>query len=218
LLIELPRSLERLLAANDDADAVDLAWRAFVAEHTRLLLHVARSVLVTHDSAMDGYTFALEQLRANDFRRLREFAAEPQSKLSTWLVVVVRRICLDLYRQRYGRNRGAESEAQRVIRRRLQDLLVEDLDSHDLTTPHTGSAELAVRQAELTIALDYALGALSAADQLLLRLRFDDNLTAQEIARVLDFASPFHVYRRINLLLAQIRRTLELRGVESSVP
>ena len=39
-----------------------------------------------------------------------------------------------------------------------------------------------------------------------------------EIARVLDLPSPFHVYRRVNALLAQVRRALEQRGVESSVP
>jgi hypothetical protein len=35
---------------------------------------------------------------------------------------------------------------------------------------------------------------------------------------LLDFASPFHVYRRVNALLARLRRSLEARGVESSVP
>lgn len=216
----LPRSLDRLLSAQSasDANAVDAAWRAFVAEQTRLLLHVARSVSSNHDDAMDAYTFVLEQLRAEDFRRLREFAADPRSKLSTWLVVVARRLCLDLYRRRYGRNRGAESHAGRVVRRRLRDLVTEDLDFHDLPVAHTGGAELAVRQAELHLVLDDALTTLDPRDRLLLRLRFDDDLAAQEIARLLDFPSPFHVYRRVNTLLTQLRRALEQRGVESHVP
>ena len=215
----LPRSLDRLLSVHASAtDAVDAAWRAFVAEQTRLLLHVARSVSTNHDDAMDAYTFVLEQLRADDFRRLREFAADPRSKLSTWLVVVARRLCLDLYRRRYGRNRGSESNARRVVRRRLRDLVTEDLDFYDPPATHSGGGDLAVRQAELHLALDDALMTLEPQDRLLLRLRFDDDLSAQEIARLLDFPSPFHVYRRVNAMLAQLRRILEHRGVESPVP
>jgi RNA polymerase sigma factor (sigma-70 family) len=216
----LPRSLDRLLAVQAHAgiDAVDAAWRVFIAEHTRLLLHVARSVSTNHDDTMDAYTFVLEQLRADDFRRLREFAADPRSKLSTWLVVVARRLCLDLYRRRYGRNRGSESTNGRIVRRRLRDLLTEQLDVCDLQPTHTGGAELAVREAELRVALDEALTTVEPRDRLLLHLRFDDDLSAQEIARLLDFPSPFHVYRRVNALLAQLRRSLEQRGIVSAVP
>lgn len=216
----LPRSLDRLLSAqaHGGPDAVDGAWRVFIAEQTRLLLHVARSVSTNHDDAMDAYTFVLEQLQADDFRRLREFAADPRSKLSTWLVVVARRLCLDLYRHRYGRNRGTESSARRVVRRRLRDLITEQLDVCDLQSTHIGGAELAVREAELREALDEALMTVEVQDRLLLRLRFDDDLSAQEIARLLSLPSPFHVYRRVNTLLGQLRRTLEHRGVASSLP
>ena len=217
---DLPRSLDRLLFAHatHDTDGLDAAWRAFVAEHTRLLLHVARSVSSNHDDAMDAYAFVIEQLQADDFRRLREFVAEPRSKLSTWLVVVARRLCLDLYRRRYGRVRGLDSAPQRAARRRLQDLVCVDVDVHELPAAHNGSTELAIRRSELQIALDQALALLDPQDHLLLRLRFDDDLTAQEIAKLLNFPSPFHVYRRVNALLAVLRRTLEERGIESPIP
>jgi RNA polymerase sigma factor (sigma-70 family) len=216
----LPPSLDRLLVAHAtrDTDAVDAAWRAFVGDYTRLLLHVARSVTTNHDDAMDAYAFVIEQLRADDLRRLREFAADPRSKLSTWLVVVARRLCLDLYRRRYGRVRGADSRPQRAVRRRLQDLVAENVDVHDIPTAYTGSAELALRRSELQVALEQALAALDPQDALLLRLRFDDDLTAQEIAKLLSFPSAFHVYRRVNALLAVLRRALEQRGIESAVP
>ena len=219
-MIDLPRSLSRLLSAraDDGSDDVDAAWRAFVAEHTRLLLHVARSVSATHDDAMDAYTHVLEQLRENDCRRLREFASDPRCKLTTWLVVVARRLCLDTYRQRYGRRRKAENGDQRAMRRRLQDLVAEEIDWHELIAVSGEGAELAVRQTELSEALKQELTRLAPRDQLLLQLRFTDDLTAQEIARLLDFASPFHVYRRVNALLAELRRMLTQRGVESSVP
>jgi RNA polymerase sigma factor (sigma-70 family) len=216
----LPRSLDRLLAQHAAGiESTDAAWRAFVTEHTRLLLHVARSVSTNHDDTMDAYTFVLEQLRAEEFRRLREFAADPRSKLTTWLVVVARRLCLDLYRRRYGRNRGLESSARRAVRRRLRDLVTEDLEFHDLPATHTGGgAELAVRQAELHLALDEALLTLLPQDRLLLRLRFDDDLSAHEIAGLLDYPSPFHVYRRVNVVLGQLRALLERRGIENAIP
>ena len=219
-MTDLPRSLHRLLSAcaHDGSDAVDAAWRAFVADQTRLLLHVARSVSANHDDAMDAYAFVLEQLQADDFRRLREFAGDPRCKLSTWLVVVARRLCLDLYRHRYGRNRGGDSHAQRNVRRQLQDLVAEGLELHDRHPAPGACAEFALRESELHQVLDHVVTALEPRDQLLLRLRFDDGLAAQEIARLLDFPSPFHVYRRVNALLGQLRRALEERGVESPVP
>jgi RNA polymerase sigma factor (sigma-70 family) len=207
-----------LTSADVGGDEADAAWRAFVAEHTRLLLHVARSVFASHDEAMDAYAFALEQLRCNDYHRLREFAASPRCKVSTWLVVIVRRLCLDLYRQRYGRARSPEPNKQRDIRRRLQDLATDGLDWNDVSVVQGIGAELSVRQAELSVALDQAMATLSPSDQLILRLRFDDDLSAQEIARLLNLPSPFHVYRRVNSLLAQLRRTLGELGVESSTP
>jgi RNA polymerase sigma factor (sigma-70 family) len=215
-----PPSLDRLLhaKASGDAELLDAGWRAFVDEHTRLLLHVARSVSSSHDEAMDAYAFVLEQLRVDDFRRLREFAADPRSRLSTWLVVVARRLCLDLYRRRYGRARDRESLEQRAIRRRVQDLIAEDVDLNELPATATKGAELALRRSELIEALEQAMAALAPSDRLLLQLRFDEDLTAQEIARLLSFASPFHVYRRVNALLAALRRSLAERGIESAVP
>jgi RNA polymerase sigma factor (sigma-70 family) len=167
---------------------------------------------------MDAYAHVLEHLRENDCGRLREFACDPRCKLTTWLVVVARRLCLDLYRQRYGRRRDAENDEQRAVRRRLQDLVADEIDWHEMIAVSGGGAELAVRQTELSDALKQELARLPSRDQLLLQLRFADDLTAQEVAKLLDFASPFHVYRRVNTLLAQLRRTLARRGVESSVP
>ena len=214
------RSLERLTVAIEAGDArqVDAAWRGFVADHTRLLLHVSRSVFKTHDEAMDAYAFILEQLSANDYRRLREFASDPRSRLSTWLVVVSRRLCLDFYRRRYGRDHGGTSRDQRTIRRRLQDLVGEDVEVHELPATRMVGADLLMRQTELRNALDCALEEVGVSDRLLLRLRFDDELSGQEIARLLGFPSAFHVYRRVNALLARLRRSLEGRGIESALP
>src|SRR5260370_20101216 len=58
----LPFELSRLFQAPD-GPARDDAWANFVAAHSRLLLHVARSLSPDHDAAMDGYTYVLERLR-----------------------------------------------------------------------------------------------------------------------------------------------------------
>ncbi len=214
------RSLDRLLAAiaREEHEHAEAAWRAFVAEYSRLLIHVARSVTANHDDAMDAYAFVLEQLRVDQCRRLREFAADPRCKLSTWLVVVARRLCMDLYRHRYGRTRGEDPREQRALRRRLQDLIGEPIEPNELPAPRAARGELAIREAELLSGLEDALATLSARDRLLIRLRFDDDLTAQEIARLIDFPSPHHVYRRINVVLADLRAALRRRGIESATP
>jgi RNA polymerase sigma factor (sigma-70 family) len=217
---EPSHSLDRFitLLGADDSSQLEAAWRGFVAEHTRLLLHVARSVFKGHDEVMDAYAYILEQLRANDCRRLREFVADPRSRLSTWLVVVSRRLCLDFYRRRYGRDHGGTSREQRALRRRLQDLVAEDVEVHELPATRMVGAELLVRQTELRNALDRALTEVGVSDRLLLRLRFDDDLSAQEIAHLLGFSSAFHVYRRVNALLARLRRSLEAQGIENALP
>ena len=214
---ELSPSLSRLVLARSPSDS-DAAWHAFVAEHSRLVLHACRSVWRSSDDAMDAYAEVLDHLHADDFRRLREFATQPRSRVSTWLVVVSRRISLDLYRRRYGRPGSDAALEQRRARRRLQDLVAEQLELHDPAGPDADRADAAIRSAELHDALQAALAGLSSRDVLLLKLRFADDLSAQQIAPLLEMATPFHVYRRLNALLADLRHVLSRRGVESALP
>ncbi|HWP70754.1 MAG TPA: hypothetical protein VNM36_06635, partial [Gemmatimonadaceae bacterium] len=67
-------------------------------------------------------------------------------------------------------------------------------------------------------ALESAMTGLPAPDRLLLTLRFHDGLSGAEIASLLHFASAFHVYRRLNQLLATLRERLARLGVRSPVP
>lgn len=208
-----PQELARLLTAPDPPTR-EAAWDAFVAAHSRLLLHTARSLNHDHDAAMDGYAYVLEALRSEDYRRLRAYAADGRSKFSTWLVVVARRLCLDFHRRRYGRARevGPDSRELRATRRRLVDLVGSELDP-DLSPSATDPAiELHAR--DRATAIEGALRTLSARDRLLLALRFEDELSAREITHVMGFATPFHVYRRLNALLAELREALCKRGVD----
>ena len=57
-------------------------------------------------------------------------------------------------------------------------------------------------------ALHGAIALLPAADQLLLRLRFEEELTARQIAGLLGLPTPFHVYRRLDAVCATLRTRL----------
>ena len=212
------RELHRLL--NAPPSDKDDAWRAFVSAYSRLLLHVARTMCRDRDEAMDAYAFILDELRAKDSARLRAFADDGRSKLSTWLVVVARRLCLDHRRQRYGRNREAATEVSRqdrLFRQRLGSLAGEAIDLDGLAGSLVGVDEQMSRE-EIRGALAAVLESLPTADRLLLTLRFENDMSAQQIATMLHFPSPFHVYRRLETLRRTIRRALEARGVESAAP
>ena len=198
------------------------AWAALIQDYSPLLLHAARSLGGDNDVVMDRYTFILENLRADDFRRLRAYAADRRTKLSTWLIVVSTRLCLDEYRRRYGRNRPtkAESEdrAKRQQRRALVELAGADVDPADLADEHSSSdPEQHLREGELSGALQEVLATLPHQDRLLLRLRFDDGMSVPRIAAMMGYPSPFHAYRRLEQLFAELRPLLKARGVEDSV-
>ncbi|OLC45159.1 MAG: hypothetical protein AUH68_04945 [Gemmatimonadetes bacterium 13_1_40CM_4_69_5] len=130
--------LSRLFEASD-ARARDSAWADFVAAHSRLLLHVARSLTTDHDAAMDGYAHVLERLREHDCRRLRGYAPDGRTKFTTWLVVVARRLCLDFHRHRYGRSDdpAPDAAAARAARRRLVNLVAGETRRRSYTLPST---------------------------------------------------------------------------------
>jgi RNA polymerase sigma factor (sigma-70 family) len=206
---EFPSELSHLIGATDAA-ARDAAWPTFVDTYSRLLVHVARQVGRDYDAGMDAYTYILEQLRADDCHRLRAYAADGRSKFTTWLVVVARRLCLDHLRHRYGRARvgSADTGERRAGRRRLENLLSEHVDFAGLPDSAAPGPEAELIASEQSRALATALAGLEPRDRLLLKLRFEDDLSAREIAALIRFPTPFHVYRRINALLESLRLRL----------
>jgi len=218
----VPAVLERLLHASEPA-ASEAAWSAFVNAYSRLLLHIARAGGREYDTAMDRYTHVLEQLRKDDFRRLRAYVAEGRSEFTTWLVVVAQRICLDLGRHRYGRYRPDPHESamrseEHAARRRLVDLIGAEVDLAALIDRSGVEADDAVRLAEVHRSLHGALQTLAPADRLLIKLRFEDDLPMPEVAANLGMPSRFHAYRRLREVLDLLRRALEGRGVHEAEP
>jgi len=209
-----PPTLERLFRENPPSDE---AWSDFAREYTALLLHVSRSVSRGRDEAMDAYAYLLERLSEDSCRKLRAYTEDPRSKFTTWLVVVARRICIDHHRAKYGRVRNEESKAERErlgLRRRLADLAEGPEFADAIPDENAETPAEALERAELSSEIRALRESLPPADRLLLNLRFDDGLSAAEIATILRFPSPFHVYRRINALLADLKDRLKDRGFE----
>jgi DNA-directed RNA polymerase specialized sigma24 family protein len=130
-------------------------------------------------------------------------------------------MCVDFYRQKFGRPRGEASSTSAQLERDARHRLASFAGVDDALTQiaDEGSGpEGAVRNGQLHAALDAAVGSLSPDDQLLLRLRFHDDLPAQRIAAVLSFPSPFNVYRRLKTVCTELRRRLVERGIEDSTP
>ena len=216
-----PPELRPILEPGDHA-AREAAWDEFVARYSRLLLHMARNVMPDRDGVMDAYAYLLEQLRRDEFKALRAYATDPRSRFSTCLAVVARRTCVDFYRQRHGRPRGEGKarhiQSARTARNNLLRLSGLPAELGLIVDPASESPDRRLRSAELFSALDAARAALSVEDRLLLRLRFDEDLSASAIASILGMPSPFHVYRRIKLICNELRNRLTARGIEESAP
>ncbi|HJR33518.1 MAG TPA: sigma-70 family RNA polymerase sigma factor [Gemmatimonadales bacterium] len=213
----MPDVLQGLLSARDPP-ALEAAWTAFLESHSNLILQVARSLSGDHDAVMDRYAFVLDSLQRDDFHRLRTFQADGTGRFSTWLIVVVRRLCLDHHRQRYGRTQSdtRASLERKNERRQLENLVGEELGLALLEASADEAPDSALLRGELRNGLHRAVRCLTASDRLVLRLRFEDDRSVPEIARMLGAASPFGMYRRIDRILAELRRALKSGGIEEA--
>jgi len=202
-------------------DTREDSWSFFLARHNRLLLGVAYAAALNREDAMDAYAVVLEQLREHNGRRLRAYRADGRSKFTTWLVVVARRICVDYLRRKYGRYEPASKDAanvDRTSRLALVQLVGSEVDPTSIADDDAALPDEALRAQELGARLEAAVRELSNDDRLLLKLRFDDDLSASAIARLVGLPTAFHVYRRLNSVFAQLRARLSARGIESAEP
>lgn len=211
---DLPGSLA---PASRDIDR-ERAWTEFLSGYSDVLLRVARSLGGDHDAVMDRYAFILDALRRDEYRRLRAYSDDGRGTFATWLAVVARRLCMDEHRHRYGRaqGNGEVARAERLTRRNLTDLIGGELGLDTIESHARRAPDALLEEEEWRTALSAALAGLETLDRLILRLRFEDGLSVPEIAQLLDLGSPFGLYRRINKVLASVRRTLEAVGIRDA--
>jgi len=200
-----PNQLRRLLDAGEGPEQ-ERAWSEFIDSYSRLILYVARRMPCDHDVVMDRYAFVVEQLREQRFRRLRRFAADGRGKFTTWLIVVVRRLCVDHDRRKNGRAISSDAR-DHAARRRLIELVL-DPEVMARIPDNAPSADEELERRQVLVKLDAAVATLSPADQLLVTLRYQDNRSAREIASLMSLPTPFHVYRRLNRVHESLRHML----------
>lgn len=178
-------------------------------------MHIARISSRNHDEAMDAYLYFLERLRENDFRRLRAFSRKEGTAFTTWLCVVAKRLCIDRHRSLYGRPRGSgdrRATHTAVVRQHIVDLDGQ-LEKPDLIADeHSETASAALERLELERGLRSARATLPSSDRLLLDLRFERNMSGRQIASALNYPTPHHAYRRLELVLRELKNRLEKQG------
>jgi RNA polymerase sigma factor (sigma-70 family) len=210
----LPAVVEQLLAAPPGPES-ERAWDEFLAAYSGLLLHAIRRLTSDHDEVMDRYAFVLDALQKDRYARLRKFSTVGRGSFTNWFVAVVRRLCVDEHRSKYGRPQGIRQPTWQAERRQLVELLANELSLERLESPDAAADEILTTR-EAHEALQSALARLGVADRLLLRLRFEDELSVPEIARLLGVGSAFKVYRDINRLLTTLRAELQAAGIRGA--
>lgn len=91
----------------------------------------------------------------------------------------------------------------------------EPADFASLPSPRDSPEDALAREASVARAqraIDSALSGLSEHDVRLLRMRFEENLTTADIARILGVRAR-HLYRRMESMLGEVRGRMRERGV-----
>ena len=263
-------SLEDTLEELSQRDP-EAAWDLFLDQYSTTIFQVVRHI--EHDSNLvpDCFQFVCEKLSADSLRRLRKFRLGGRASFSTWLRAVVRNLCLDWRRKRFGRHRTFKSisrlssfdqqvfrllyeqrvsldEALQTLRsvfpdlsrdrvlessaRIEQELTVNQRRMLDLRASHQAdrnpisSDETAIASAELadpapnpeaqvvlrerSAALRRAVAHLTPADRMLILLRFEQELTLEQLARALHLGNAQRVERQLKSVLSKLREDLEL--------
>lgn len=91
---------------GDGKNAGD-AWAYFLNKYSKIILKVIRSYTNDYDEVMDKYLFVCIKLSENNFKLIKKYNYKDKrkAKLSTWLTVVVRNLCVDQFRNSHGRKR-----------------------------------------------------------------------------------------------------------------
>ncbi len=82
------------------------AWQTFFELYENLIRRVIHKLVDDYDERMELYTYALEQLKENNSRKLLSYFGKKRGyNFETWIAVVVRNCCMDWFRKEQGRKR-----------------------------------------------------------------------------------------------------------------
>ncbi len=95
---------------------------------------------------------------------------------------------------------------------------MEEINPATIAADAGGEPDTELRRRDLSDVLNDAMSCLSRRDQLLLKLRFQDDVPVRDIAAIMSFPSVFHVYRRLKAVLAEMATALKQRGVNDAEP
>lgn len=188
-----------LLRDLSSGDAI-LAWREFLIAYGPVLQQVVRLQESDVDTAADCFLFVCEHLARDRFRRLRQFRPGGPASFPTWLRSVARNLCIDWHRKTHGRVRDGAYPAKV----RMETLAVDDI-AERLRDPHPDPETLAAGL-QRNAALQAIVSRLSPAEQLLIRLRFEQELTLEQIARLSGLKDAQTVDRRLRQILEGMRQ------------
>lgn len=185
------------------------AWAEFLRLYSPLVLKVSRLFARDSDHASDCFLFVCEGLARDRYRRLRRFRPEGPARFSTWLHAVTRNLCLDWWRREFGRHRVFGSVARRPRIELLEDVRndPEDPRPREVSDPGPDPETLAV-ESEQRASLALAVARLPAGDRLLIRLRFEQGLTLEQVARLTASGNAQAVDRRIRQILKQLGKEM----------
>ncbi len=246
------------------------AWAEFLHVYSPSILQVAQRSSGDPDAAADCFLFSCEQLSRDNFRRLLLFRPEGPATFTTWLKVVVRNLCLDWHRKKFGRRRlfrsiQGLSQLQRevyqccceeglsgdatfsMLQIRFPKLTLEDITQAEVRARRALSSRqnwlLSIRRQKdkLSAATDdggalldlqimdpspspetlasrhqerYRLGTavahLSKLERVVLRLRYEQGLTLEKVARLTGLDDAQTADRRIKDILRRLRGEMSL--------
>ncbi len=84
----------------------EITWQNFINKYNDLILAVISRMTHDHDEKMELYTYTLEKLKEENFKKLKAYFEKTRPyDFSTWLVIVIRNCCSDWLRREKGRKR-----------------------------------------------------------------------------------------------------------------
>jgi RNA polymerase sigma factor (sigma-70 family) len=178
------------------------AWATFLGAYAGHLSKVIRRFAPDEDARSDCFVFVCEHLVAQDYRRLRKFDPAGAARFTTWLYSVTYNLCLDW---------------RRTQRPRLHLVSIDELPSGSPTLVSEASfaRDPAGQVAEQIdhARLAQALGRMDADSRLMLRFRYEKDLTLAEVARLMGLSNAQAADRRLRAIVARLQE--ELAGLDA---